>query len=96
MSKDKKKEKKGSIRLAERQVLDAMAKTDPNSDEYYKLAQRLKLIEEARKESGATKVSKDTLAKGAITIASTGLLLAFERNNAITSKLLSFIPKIKV
>ena len=95
MSKDKKK-KKGSIKAAERQVLDAMQELDPKSDEYGKLAQRLKLIEEARKESGSTKVSKDTIAKGAITLASTGLLLAFEHNNPITSKLLSFIPKVKI
>lgn len=98
--KDKqKKEKKVKLKAIEQQLLNEMAKLDPKSQEYGVLAQRYKLIEEARKESGATKSSGDTAAKAALTLATTGLVLAVDRNSPIgaqVTKLLGLIPKPKI
>ena len=94
-----KKEKKVKLKQIEQQILKEMAALDPKSDEYGKLAQRLKIVEEARKESGATKASKDTAVKAGLTLATTGLVLAFDRTSPIGSsvtKLLGLIPKPKL
>lgn len=85
----------------EQMLLDELSILSPETDEYRKVAQNLAILKEADakvKEADAKKprVSPDTWVKAGVTLGSTLLLLAYERNNPITSKLLSFIPKPKL
>ena len=90
-----------TMESVEQMLLDELSILSPQTDEYRKVAQNLAILKEADakvKEADAKvpRVSPDTWVKAGVTLGSTLLLLAYERNNPITSKLLSFIPKPKL
>lgn len=98
MEKKTKKQKapKSSYKLERKRILAKLGQAEPGSDEYRALLVMLHSLEESNKTRGERRLSADTAVKSGVSLLSTGALLLFERNNPITSKLLSFIPKIRL
>lgn len=94
--KQKAKSTKSGYKIERKRILAKLAQTEPGSDEYRGLLVMLHSLEESKKTSGERRLSADTVCKSGVSLVSTIALLAFERNNLITSKLLSFIPKIRL
>lgn len=92
----KKKDPKVTYDMVRDDMLETLIQAIPGSEEARSVVSDLKTLEEARSAGKSSKVSADTVVKAATTFATAGLLLMFERNNLITSKLLGFIPKIKL
>lgn len=89
------KKKKITMGSVEQALIEKLAELDPESEEYRKVAQNLATLKEAEGKV-SRKVSPDTWVKAGVSIGSVLLLLAYERNNPITSKLLSKIPGMKL
>lgn len=97
MSKAKKqKAPKSSYKIERKRILAALGQTEPGTREHRELLISLHSLEEAKKTSGERRLSADTAVKSGVSLISTGALILFERNNPITTKLLSFIPKIRL
>lgn len=97
MSKVKKqKAVKSSYKQERKRILAKLGATEPGTQEYRELLIMLHSLEESKKTSGERRLSADTVCKSGVSLVSTGALILFERNNPITSKLLSFIPKIRL
>lgn len=90
-----KKEKKVTMGSVEQALIERLNELDPESDEYRKVAQNLATLKEAEGKV-CRKVSPDTWVKAGVSLGSVLLLLAYERNNPITSKLLSKLPGMKL
>lgn len=89
------KKKKITMGSVEDTLLEKLSELDPESDEYRKVAQNLATLKEAEGKV-CRKVSPDTWVKAGVSLGSVLLLLAYERNNPITSKLLSKLPGMKL
>lgn len=89
------KKKKITMGSVENALIEKLSELDPESDEYRKVAQNLATIKEAEGKV-SRKVSPDTWVKAGVSLGSVLLLLAYERNNPITSKLLSKLPGMKL
>lgn len=89
------KKKKVTMGSVEQALIEKLAKLDPETEEYRKVAQNLATLKEAEGKA-SRKVSPDTWVKAGVSLGSVLLLLAYERNNPITSKLLSKLPGMKL
>lgn len=76
-------------------LMDAMALESPDSDEYKKMAENLRILQEA-KCAKKTWVSGDALFGGLISIGSILLILNFEKLDVIATKAISFVTKVKL
>lgn len=94
MRKKKTKVTKATLKKAIERLTEEFNKLDPASDEATKIAANIKTLSEALDK--CPKIKGDTVVCCGATVATTAMLLAFERNNCFTTKLLSFIPKIKL
>lgn len=87
--------KRVRLKDIERSMLEELSGLDPSSDEYRKIVNNYATLKEsAAKDS--KKISGDTIVKAGASVGSVLLLLAFERNNVITTKLLGLLPKLKL
>ena len=82
------KKKKVTIDDVMAAALARMAELDPSSPEYRKIAENLDILRDAASKPNANKVSKDTVWKVSGYVGLGIAMLAFERCNPITSKLL--------
>lgn len=94
--KEKAKKFKSSYKQERKRILAALGQAEPGTQEYRELLIMLHSLEESKKTSGERRLSADTAVKSGVSLISTGALIAFERNNPLTTKLLSFIPKIRL
>lgn len=92
----KQKVPKSSYKAQRKRILAKLGEYEPGSVEYSKVLGQLHSLEESNKTRGERRLSADTAVKSGVSLLSTGALIAFERNNPITTKLLSFIPKIRL
>ena len=95
-SKQKKPKIKSSYKEQRRRILAKLSEYEPGTVEYSKVLVQLHSLEESNKTRGERRLSADTAVKSGVSLLSTGALIAFERNNVITTKLLSMIPKIRL
>lgn len=77
-------------------VLEKMATTDKNSDEYNKMARNLELLFNAKSKEKDRRISNDTIAIVAANILGIVLILGYEKANVITSKALGFVIRGRV
>ena len=89
------KKKKITMGSVEQALVEKLNELDPETDEYRKVIQNLATLKEAEGKV-CRKVSPDTWVKAGVSLGSVLLLLAYERNNPITSKLLSKLPGMKL
>lgn len=89
------KAKKVKIKDIEQNMLEELAGLDPASDDYRRVVNNYATLKESRGKD-SRRVSGDTLVKAGASIGGVLLLLAFERNNVITTKLLGMLPKLKL
>jgi murein L,D-transpeptidase YcbB/YkuD len=90
-----KKEKKVKIKVVEQELVRKLSTLDPTSEDYKKCVEALNTLREAEAK-GQNVLSKDALLKvGGYAVVAV-LMLAYERNNPITTKLLSLLPKPKL
>lgn len=90
-----KKEKKVNFKVIENSLLQKLATLDPATEDYQKVVESLNTLREA-KAKGENVLSKDALLKVGGYAGVALLMLAYERNNPITTKLLSLLPKPKL
>jgi hypothetical protein len=80
------------------QHISAMVGMDEESDDYKAAAGSLKTLLEARKIENETKIpwrpSADAVVAAAASLAGIFAILTFEKANVVTTKAVSFIPKI--
>lgn len=69
----------------------ALGDHDPNSDEYTKIVDQLKRLNEIRKENRPDRVKPDTWAMIGANLVGIAMITWFERENVVTSKALGFI-----
>lgn len=89
-----KKVKKATLKKAIRRMTEELNQLDPASEEAVKIANNIKTLSEALEKSRSIK--GDTVVAAGASVGTAALLLVFEKNNCITSKLLSFIPKMPI
>ena len=89
------KKNKITMGSVEQALVEKLNELDPETDEYRKVIQNLATLKEAEGKV-CRKVSPDTWVKAGVSLGSVLLLLAYERNNPITSKLLSKLPGMKL
>ena len=87
------KVKKVTIKRAIRAMTAKLQELPPESEEATKIANNIKTLSEALEKSSK---SKDTVIAAGASVFTAGMLIAFERNNPITTKLLGFIPKLRI
>lgn len=97
--KDQKKEKKEpkkkvSCRKERKRLLEALAQAEPGSKEFTAIATNLKELEACNQIKHARGVTGDGIVKATTHTVTTGMLMLFECENPIRTKLLSFIPKL--
>jgi hypothetical protein len=84
---------KSKLDLAIDEVLVEMSHHSASTDEYGKLLERLTALEKLRKEP--RRPSPDVLIQSAVHILGIAMIIRYEELNIITSKALSFIPRVK-
>ena len=89
------KKKKVTFKDAEKALLEKLATLDPTSDDYKKVADALNVLREANAK-GANTLSKDAVAKVAAYVGLGVIMLIFECENPIRSKVISLLPKPKL
>jgi hypothetical protein len=79
-------------------LLSEMNSTDPISDEYGKLVERLDKLHKMKvaEKDNRKRVSADTIVTVGANLAGIVLILGFERAHIVTSKALGFVLKSKV
>jgi hypothetical protein len=79
-------------------LLSEMKSTDPISDEYGKLVERLDKLHKMKvaEKDNRKRVSADTIVTVGANLAGIVLILGFERAHIVTSKALGFVLKSKV
>ena len=90
-----KKKEKVNFKVIENGLLQKLATLDPTSDNYKKCVESLNTLREAEAK-GQNVLSKDALLKVGGYAGVALLMLAYEHNNPITTKLLSLLPKPKL
>lgn len=88
-----KREKKQTINDEIDSILKDMKTMDCTSDDFKKAAMNLELLCKAKSYDGNV-VSKDTIVKSVVSLATVGMILKHEELNVIATKALNFIPKI--
>ena len=77
-----------------RTLLESMDQDDPGSDTYSQKVQNLDTLYKAKAIYGKRHVSADAVLTAAASIVGVVLMLGFEKSNVITTKALSFLPKL--
>lgn len=81
-------------------LISDLAGLDSDSDAYIAAITALKALMEARNadkaEARANSLSAESVAKIAANLLGIGLILGFEKANVLTTKSLSFVPKVPV
>lgn len=77
-----------------RTLLESMDQDDPGSDTYSQKVQNLDTLYKAKAVYGKRHVSADAVLTAAASIVGVVLMLGFEKSNVITTKALSFLPKL--
>lgn len=90
-----KKKEKVNFKVIENGLLQKLATLDPASEDYQKVVESLNTLREAEAK-GQNVLSKDALLKVGGYAGVALLMLAYEHNNPITTKLLSLLPKPKL
>lgn len=90
-----KKKEKVNFKVIENSLLQKLATLDPASEDYQKVVESLNTLREAEAK-GQNVLSKDALLKVGGYAGVALLMLAYEHNNPITTKLLSLLPKPKL
>ena len=90
-----KKKDKANFKVIENGLLQKLATLDPASEDYKKVVESLNTLREAEAK-GQNVLSKDALLKVGGYAGVALLMLAYEHNNPITTKLLSLLPKPKL
>lgn len=98
MLKKKTQNKPTPLEEAIESVLTSMKRTDPESEEYGLLVDRLDKLHKMKvsDKDPRTRVSADTLLIVGANLAGIALILGFEKAHIVTSKALSFVLKSKV
>lgn len=76
-------------------LMDSMALESPDSDEYKKMAENLRILQDA-KCAKKSWISGDAIFGGLISIGSILLILNFEKLDVIATKALPFVTKVKL
>lgn len=87
--------KKVSFKDVEKELLKKLSTLDPTSDDYKKVADALNVLREANAK-GSNTLSKDAVAKVAAYVGLGVIMLIFECENPIRSKVLGLLPKPKL
>lgn len=90
-----KKKEKVNFKVIENGLLQKLATLDPASEDYQKVVESLNTLREAEAK-GQNVLSKDAILKVSGYAGVALLMLAYEHNNPITTKLLSLLPKPKL
>lgn len=77
-----------------RTLLESMDQDDPGTDTYSQKVQNLDTLYKAKAVYGKRHVSADAVLTAAASIVGVVLMLGFEKSNVITTKALSFLPKL--
>lgn len=76
-------------------LMESMALESPDSDEYRRMAENLRILQEAKCAKKAW-ISGDTIFGGLISIGGILLILNYEKIDVIATKALPFVTKIKL
>lgn len=91
----KNKSTKGMLDDSIKHLVDQMELESPDSDEYRKIAENVKILQEAKAQDRPF-ISGDTIVSGLATFGGIALILNFEKLGVVTSKALTLLPKIKL
>lgn len=96
MKKKEKKQKvsKATLKRAIEKLTREFNELDPASEEATKVAANIKTLSEALDKM--PRIKGDTVVAGGVTVLTTAMILNFERIGCVTSKALSFIPKLRI
>lgn len=76
-------------------ILKQMASMEPESTDYKAAVDNLKTLTEARGQKTNSTISADTIVSGVVSLLGILLILNHEKLDVITSKSISFIPKMR-
>ena len=76
-------------------LVDQMELEAPDSDEYRKIAENVKILQEAKAQDKPF-ISGDTILNGLATVGGIVLILNFEKLGVVTSKAITLLPKLKI
>ena len=77
-----------------RDLIESMSQDTPGSPEYAEKVKNLDILYKAKATYGKRHVSADAVLTAAASIVGVVLMLGFEKSNVITTKALSFLPKL--
>ena len=78
-----------------RRVIRELETSEPGSDQYGKLLDRLQKLQKMRAEDRPDRPSADTLAQVSANLIGMLLIIQYERVHVISTKALGFIPRTK-
>lgn len=91
----KNKSAKEMIDESIKHLVDQMDMESPDSDEYHKIAENIKILQEAKTQDRPF-ISGDAIFSGVMTLGGIALILNFEKLGVVTSKALTLLPKLKL
>ncbi len=91
----KNKSAKEMIDESIKHLVEQMELESPDSDEYRKIAENIKTLQEAKAQDRPW-ISGDTIVGGLATFGGIALILNFEKLGVVTSKALTLLPKLKL
>lgn len=91
----KNKSAKEMIDESIKHLVDQMDLESPDSDEYHKIAENVKILQEAKAQDKPF-ISGDAIFGGIMTLGGIALILNFEKLGVVTSKALTLLPKLKL
>lgn len=91
----KNKSAKEMIDESIKHFVDQMDMESPDSDEYRKIAENVKILQEAKAQDKPF-ISGDAIFGGIMTIGGIALVLYYEKLGVITSKAFTLLPKLKL
>ena len=86
---------KDEIDEAIKQLVIKMSLEEPDSDEYRKIAENIRILEEA-KANEKPWISGDAVFGGLMSLGGIVLILNFEKMGVVASKAMTLLPKIKL
>lgn len=92
-----KQSKQNSIDTEVESVIATMSLLNPDTEEYTKMADNLHTLMEARSyKNDSTKISKDVIFTGILSIVSILIIVGYEQANVLGSKAVGFVNKGRV
>lgn len=76
-------------------LVDQMELESPDSDEYRKIAENVKILQEAKAQERPF-ISGDAIVGGLASLGGIVLILNFEKLGVVTSKAMTLLPKLKI